>query len=193
MSGEVTQILQEVTAGDQQAIKRLLPLVYAQLREISAKHLRHERRGHTLQPTALTHEAYLRLVGERQIPWQNRAQFLAVAARCMRQILINHANARRAEKRGGDAARVPLTDADVSSPIGSAIDVMDLEGALQDLAALDERQARVVELRFFAGMGVEDVAEVLGISPRTVEADWRFARAWLRDRLGDASGTETGR
>lgn len=187
MSGEVTQILNQITDGDQSAVDRLLPYVYDQLRAIAASRLRGERPGHTLQPTALAHEAYLRLVGEQQIPWANRAQFMAVAARCVRQILINHANARNAAKRGGGAARITLDEAHAVTDSG-IIDLLDLDGALDQLAQLSERQARVVELRFFGGMGVEETAEAIGVSPRTVESDWRFARAWLKTRLGRADG-----
>ncbi|MCA9299383.1 MAG: sigma-70 family RNA polymerase sigma factor, partial [Phycisphaerales bacterium] len=153
------------------------------LRAIAGRQMKEERASHTLEPTALVHEAYLRLVGEKQVEWKNRAQFYAIASRCVRQVLINHANAKHAAKRGGHAARVTLTGLDEVSHAPGAWDVLELHEVLEDLAALDERQARVVELRFFGGLTVEEVASVIGASPRTVESDWRFAKAWLRSRL----------
>lgn len=186
VADEVTGILRECAAGSPDAVDRLMPLVYNQLRALAAGAMANERSGHTLQPTALAHEAYMRLVGEQQVAWQDRAHFMAIAARCVRQILINHANARGAAKRGGDAQRVTIADA--SLPDGSwaePVDALALEELLGHLAELHERQARVVELRFYGGLSVRDVSHILGVSDRTVENDWRFARAWLCARLSE--------
>lgn len=190
MADEVTTILRECGAGSPGAVDRLMPLVYDQLRALAAGALANERSGHTLQPTALAHEAYMRLVGEQQVAWQDRAHFLAIAARCVRQILINHANARGAAKRGGGARRITLANSSFCDVGGTApVDALALEEMLDNLAALHERQARVVELRFYGGLSVREASQVLGVSERTVESDWRFARAWLLSRLGaDARG-----
>ncbi|GLC26715.1 sigma-70 family RNA polymerase sigma factor [Roseisolibacter agri] len=158
------------------------PLVYDELRRMAGAYLRAEADGHTLQPTALVHEAYLRLVGQRCVDWQNRAQVLGVAAEMMRRILVNHAVARRAAKRGGDAPRVALDEA-VRVLEADDVDLVALDGALETLAAVDARASRVVELRFFGGLGIDETAEVLGVSPATVKRDWTVARAWLRREL----------
>jgi RNA polymerase sigma factor (TIGR02999 family) len=185
---QTTGLLLELRRGNREAADRLLPLVYDELRVLAARYMHAERRDHTLQPTALVHEAYLRLVNERQVDWTGRSHFFAIAARCIRQILINHANAHRAAKRGGGSPHVPLPD-DAGGPPGPdhwpEVDLLQLEQALIELDAMDERQARVVELRFFGGLNVEEAAQVLGVSPRTVKGDWRFARAWLRRRLDE--------
>lgn len=181
-----TRLLNELSAGDRAAADRLLPLVYEELRDLASKFMRAERRDHTLQPTALVHEAYLRLVNEKQVHWTGRSHFFAIAARCIRQILVNHANAHRAAKRGGGAKRLALVDADAGTSddaIGGGVDLLELEAALAELGAVDERRAQVVELRFFGGLNVEQTASVLGVSQRTVTGDWRFARAWLKTRL----------
>ena len=170
------------SGGTEGPVDRLVPQLYDELRALAAREMRRERAGHTLQPTALVHEAYLRLARENQVDWKRRSQFLAIAARNIRQILINHANARGAAKRGGGAARVTLST--VAFLAGEPeVELLDLDAALRDLHDLDERQARVVELRFFGGLSVEEAAEVLGVSPRTVKSDWRFARAWLHTPL----------
>jgi RNA polymerase sigma factor (TIGR02999 family) len=168
--------------GDPGALDDCFPLVYYELRRLAGRFLRAEGDGHTLQPTALVHEAYLRLVGQRSVDWRNRAQFLGVAAEMMRRILVNHAVARRTEKRGGGASRVAL-DETVRVLEADDVDLLALDGALAALAAVDARASRVVELRFFAGLGIEETAEVLGVSPATVKRDWTVARAWLRRRL----------
>ena len=156
----------------------VLPVVYGELRRLAAGYLRGERPGHTLQPTALVHEAYMRLKDQRQIDWSNRAQFIGMAAVMMRRILVNHARDRIADKRGGGAEHVPLTLA--GEGIGTPeIDVLDLHDALNDLSESDPRKGRIVELKFFGGLTTEEIAETLDLSAATVERDWKFARAWL--------------
>lgn len=182
---DVTQTFLRWRQGDAGALHALLPLVYEEMRRLAGAYLRDEAAGHTLQPTALAHEAYLRLLDQRHVSWQNRAHFMGIAAQAMRRILIDHARRRGAQKRGGDAVHVALEDSDaaagVAEPLGVAAE--DLNDALDRLAALDERQARVVELRFFTGLSVEETAEVLGISAATVKRDWTLARAWLHREL----------
>ena len=179
----VTRLLQEWGGGDRGALDRLIPFVYEELRRQAARHLRRERSGHTLQTTALVHEAYLRLVDQKGARWQNRAHFYAIAAQLMRRILVDHARKRRAAKRGGSDLRVTLNQA--SDPAGGPeVDVLAVDEALTRLAALDPQQSRVVELRFFSGLTVEETAEVLGISPRTVKRDWNVAKAWLHREIG---------
>jgi len=178
---EVTRLLDEMRAGDEAAADRLLPVVYDELRARARYYLRSGRPGDTLQPTALVHEAYLKLAGQPD-EWESRTHFYAVAAMAMRQIMIDHARYHAREKRGGDAARVTL--ADVAAPVsGPDVDALALAEALERLAALSERQARIVEMRYFAGLTVDEVAEALGVSRRTVEADWTFAKAWLKAEL----------
>lgn len=180
----ITQLLEEIRQGHASAADSLLPLLYDELHRMADNYLRSERLNHTLQPTALVHEAYLRLVRQDRTDWQNRAHFCAVAAQAMRRILLHHARDRVAAKRGGDALRLTLSDSDVAAMPGvSDIDLLALEDALQRLVTLDERQARVVELRFFGGLTNEQAAEVLGVSERTVKADWQMARAWLYTQL----------
>jgi RNA polymerase sigma factor (TIGR02999 family) len=175
---EVTALLVAWERGDDEALRRVAPLVYEELRAIAAAQLRGERREHTLQPTALVHEAYLRLAEQRRRHWKERRQFFAVAARLMRQILVDHARARGAAKRGGgEATRIEVTGVDVAAP--EVFDVLPLDDALTRLAALQPRLAKVVELRFFGGLEVEETAELLACSPRTVKRDWALARAWL--------------
>ena len=158
-------------------------LLYSELRALAADFLRRERPDHTLQATALVHEAWMRLSVQDDSRWGNRAQFFALAAQAMRRVLVDHARRRRADKRGGDARRVTLAT-DLTPPLDSAeLDLLVLDDALDRLATMDARQARVVELRFFAGLTVDDVAEVLGVSPRTVAGEWRLARAWLSREL----------
>jgi RNA polymerase sigma factor (TIGR02999 family) len=189
---EITQILNDLESTDQAtAFARLLPLVYTELRALSERYLRQERPDHTLQATALVHEAYVRLAGHSGAKWDNRAHFFRVAAKVMRRILINHALARRAAKRGSGQSRVALDEVAVFLP-DSAVDVLDLHDALEELAIQDRQKARVVELRFFAGCTIDETAEALGISTATVERDWRFARAWLRKRIGAAAQGSSG-
>jgi RNA polymerase sigma-70 factor (ECF subfamily) len=183
---EVASMLDELCEGDRSAVDRLLPLVYDELRARARRYLRASA-GDTLQPTALVHEAYLRLVGNAPDRWQGRTHFFAVAAIAMRQIVIDHARHHGRAKRGGAQQRVTLAEV-VDPSSGPDVGLIALEQALERLAALDERQARVVELRAFAGLTAEETAEVLGLSRRTVQSDWSFARAWLRVELG--KGTE---
>ena len=157
---------------------RVLPIVYAELRRLAAGYLRRERPGHTLQPTALVHEAYVRLLDQRQVDWANRAQFVGLAAVMMRRILVNHARDRVAEKRGGGAEHVPLTLS--GDDIGAGeVDVLDLHEALTRLSDLDARKGQIVELKFFGGLTTDEIADTLRVSAATVERDWKFARAWL--------------
>jgi len=185
--GEVTAALLQWSGGDRDALGRVLPQIYDELRVIAAQHLRKERQGHTLQATALVNEAFLRLSGRERVHVEARVQFFAVAAQAMRRVLVDHARRRRAEKRGGDEAPVPLTEiADAELTASPLVDVLDVDEALTRLAALDERQARVVELKFFAGMEAEEIAAALDVSPSTVQREWRMARAWLRHQLARA-------
>ena len=182
-SDTITQwLLERTTTGDARDRDDVLALVYGELRQLAGAYLGQERRGHTLQPTALVHEAYLRLVDQRQVDWRNRAHFIGVAAVMMRRILVNYARDRRAEKRGGGADRVSLSAIDLADdPLD--IDLIDLHDALDRLGAHDPRKARIVELKFFGGLTTAEIADVLQVSHATVERDWSFARAWLYDAL----------
>lgn len=179
---EITQLLLAWNHGDQRARDELTPLIYDELRRLARGLLRRERPGHSLQPTALVHEAFLRLIDQNQVNWQNRAHFFGAAARLMRQILINHAEARRAAKRGGETERVSLNDVDHSAP-GQEIDLIALDEALGRLERLDPQQGRIVEMRYFSGLTIDEIAEAIGVSPATVKRDWSMARAWLRREL----------
>jgi RNA polymerase sigma factor (TIGR02999 family) len=164
--------------GDDGALATLLPLVYDELRQLARRHLRGERQGHTLQPTALVHEAYARLVDQERIPWQGRTHFFAMAAETMRRILVDHARKRHAAKRGGQGIQITL-DESLAVADRRDVDVIALDDALNGLASLDAMQAKLVELRFFSGLGIEETAKVLGISPATVKREWSAAKAWL--------------
>lgn len=177
--GEVTRLLESLGTGGAGTLDELMPLVYSELRAIAAGQLRGERADHTLQPSALVNEAFLRLVDQDRVQWRSRAQFFGVAAQAMRRILIDYARRRRARKRGGDPRRVPL----VEIPVAPDVDLLELGDSLQRLEALDARQARIVELRFFAGCTYEEIAEVLDISVSTAKRQWRLARVWLRADL----------
>jgi RNA polymerase sigma factor (TIGR02999 family) len=168
---------------------QLLPLVYHELRRLAERHLRREAPGHTLQATALVHEAYLRLVDQQQVTWQSRAHFFGVAANLMRQILMQHARAKHAEKRGGQQRKLYLDEAGVIAA-GQDLDLVALDDALNDLAAVAPRQSRVVELRFFGGLSVEETAAVLDISPATVKREWNMAKAWLHREISRKSDSE---
>lgn len=179
---DVTQMLLAWSAREPGAEEGLFPLVYGELRRIAGLYLQRERAGHTLQPTALVHEAYLRLIDQTRVTWQNRAQFYGVAATMMRRILVNHARDRATEKRGGAQCRLSLESADI--PVEQcATDLLDLDEALGRLAALDERKSRVVELLYFGGLEVKEVAEILQVSEKTVQRDWNMARSWLYREL----------
>jgi RNA polymerase sigma factor (TIGR02999 family) len=174
---DVTKLLAEWSKGDRAALETLMPLVYGELRRVAGNYLKQEKQGHTLSPTALVHEAYLRLVTQK-LPWQNRAHFFSVAAQMMRRILVDHARSHHYAKRGGGALTLELSEA-VSTPERREIDLLALDDALHSLAKLDERQSRMVELRFFAGLSIEETSEVLGVSAPTVKREWASARAWL--------------
>ena len=182
---EITGLLVSWCDGDQAALERLLPLVEAELHRIAHRYMRRESPGHTLQTTALVNEAYLRLIDQRSARWQNRAQFFGVAAQIMRRILINHARDQNRLKRGGGAIRVSLVDGDLITGEESA-ELLALDAAMNKLELIYPRKCRVVELRFFGGLSVEETAEVLNISAPTVQRDWRIAKAWLARELGDA-------
>ena len=177
---EITRMLQEWSGGKQEALDALLPLVYAELHRQASRYLRRERAGHTLQTTALIHEAYLKLIDQREVNWQNRAHFFGIAAQAMRRILVDYAKTRHREKRGGVAENLPLEEAALVVSEERSIDLVALDEALTRLAKFDERQARIVELRYFSGLTIEETAEVLRISPATVKSDWNVAKAWLR-------------
>ena len=180
--GAVTELLRAWSDGDDGALARLTPLVETELRRLARGYMVRERRGHTLQPTALVNEAFLRLTDARQVRWQDRAHFLGISARLMRRVLVDHARSRGYRKRGGAAQRVTLNDGLISAP-EPALDVMALDRALEALAAADLRKSRVVELRFFGGLSVEETAEVLHVSPQTIKRDWRLAKLWLLREL----------
>lgn len=185
----VTQLLAAWGAGDREALDALLPAVYAELRRQAQRALRREAAGHTLQPTALVHEAYLRLVSQQPVRLESRAQFFGIAARCMRQVLVDAARTRQAAKRGGGAQAVTLSAVDAAGAGASAgadddVDVLALEEALERLAAMDPEQARLVELRYFAGLTLDETAAALGVSTATVSREWAVARRWLRRELG---------
>jgi RNA polymerase sigma factor (TIGR02999 family) len=180
--GEVTALLQDWSGGDRQALERLMPLVYGELRRLAGSYLRSERPDHTLQPTALVHEAYLRLIDQRNVAWKNRAHFFGIAAQMMRRILVDHARRRQASKRDPERLRV-TSGAAGESVAKDAPDLLALDSALHALERLDARQARIVELRFFAGLTVEETAEVANVSTATVKREWRTARAWLRREI----------
>jgi RNA polymerase sigma factor (TIGR02999 family) len=178
----ITRLLNAWQRGDAAARDRLFVLVYDELRRRAAGQLRRERRGHTLRPTALVHEAYLRLMGQERARWEGRTHFFAMASEVMRRVLVDHARARKSAKRGGTAVRVALEE-DVAAAEPREVDLITLDAALDELAALDARQSRVVELRFFGGLDMGEIAELLDISRATVDRDWRFARTWLYRRV----------
>lgn len=187
-SDAVTQWLLAWGRSDKQGLDRMLPVLYDELHRLAVHYLGQEAIGHTLQPTALVHEAYLRLVDQRRVDWRNRAQFLGLAANMMRRILVNHARDRAARKRAGNVERVSLSL--IESPSGqSDVELIALEEALQRLAAMDERKSRVVELKFFGGLTIQEIAEVLQVSGATVEREWAFARAWLYNAI-EGAGAE---
>jgi RNA polymerase sigma factor (TIGR02999 family) len=186
---DVTALLLDWSRGDRAALDQLLPLVYAELRGIAARQLRRERVGHTLQPTALVHEVYLRIVDQRQVDWQNRAHFFGVAAQVMRRILVDHARRHKAGKRGEGAPSLSIDDApDIAAP--SDMPILALDHALDRLQKIDPELARVVELRAFGGLTIEEAAHVLEVSPSTAKRDWRTAKAWLTRELG-CPGSDT--
>ncbi|MBI4602020.1 MAG: sigma-70 family RNA polymerase sigma factor [Planctomycetes bacterium] len=186
---EAASLLAQAARGDTSAAAEFLPLVYDDLRKLAARYLRRERRGHTLEPTALVNEAYVHLVRKKHVDWRSRTHFFAVAAREMRHVLVDHARRRSAGKRGGGLQRVPLASTIVDPRENRAIDLIDLAEALEKLSELDPRASAVFELRFFGGLTASRVASELGVSQRVVEEDWRTARAWLRRALRPRSGS----
>ena len=178
----VTDLLIDWSKGDQEALNKLMPLVYDELHRLASRYLRHEHPGHTLQTTALVHEAYLKLVDQKNMTWQNRVQFFAASSQVMRHILVDHARSRRAFKRGGNYFRLSLDEARISADEKDG-DLLTLNEALNNLAAIDSQQSRVVELRVFGGLTVEETAEALRISPRTVKREWSMAKAWLHKKI----------
>jgi RNA polymerase sigma factor (TIGR02999 family) len=181
-AAQITQLLASMKDGDPSAAEKLMPLVYDEFRALAARHLRRERSNHTLQPTALVHEAYLRLIDQTRVDWKGRTHFFAVGAQAIRRILVDHARNRNRQKRGGGAGKVTLDEAVALAPQRQE-EILALDEAMEKLAKLDPRQAQVVEMRFFGGLSVEEVATVLGVSKRTVEGDWTMARAWLMREL----------
>jgi RNA polymerase sigma-70 factor, ECF subfamily len=178
-SAEITEILRKWGDGNQEALEILLPLVYDELHRQASRFLRRERSNHTLQTTALINEAYLKLINQREVSWQNRAHFFGIAAQAMRRILVDYAKSRYREKRGGKDEALPLEMVTLAVSGEKGIDLEALDQALTRLGEFDTRQARIVELRYFSGLSIEETAEVLGISPATVKSDWKSAKAWL--------------
>jgi len=179
---EITERLIAWGAGDRGALDQLLPVVYQELRRMAGNYLRQENPGHTLQPTALVHEAWLRLIDQARVNWRNRAQFFGVAAQMMRRILVDHAKAKHREKRGGEAVKLSLDEA-INLSQERAADLLALDDALYELTRVDKRKGRVVELRYFGGFSVEETAQILGVSPETVMRDWKMAKAWLYQQI----------
>jgi RNA polymerase sigma factor (TIGR02999 family) len=178
----ITELLLKWSGGDPTALEQLMPLVYDELRRLATRYLRRERANHSLQPTALVNEAYLRLVDQQKVEWQSRAQFYGLAARVMRNILVDHARSRQAAKRGGEQFQVSF-DGDHPGIVDTEIEFLAVHEALERLATFDAQKAEIVELRFFGGLSIEETAEVVGIGHATVERDWKLARAWLRREL----------
>jgi RNA polymerase sigma factor (TIGR02999 family) len=182
LTNEVTERLIAWSAGDRAAFDHLLPIVYQELRRMAGAYLRQENPGHTLQPTALVHETWLRLIDQTRVNWRNRAQFFGVAAQMMRRILVDHAKAKHREKRGGDAVKLSLDDV-VNLSQERVTDLLALNDALDDLSRIDGRKSRVIELRYFGGFSVEETAQILEVSPETVIRDWKMAKAWLYQQI----------
>ncbi|HEY8563445.1 MAG TPA: sigma-70 family RNA polymerase sigma factor [Pyrinomonadaceae bacterium] len=180
---EITQILQELSDGKRDAVDRLIPLVYEELRRQAARYLRRERPDHTLQATAIVHEAYLKLIDQTDVKWESRTHFFAIAAQAMRRILVDHARTKHREKRGGDAFKVTFDDALPDAAEEKSVDLIALDEVLTKLEAKDKQQARVVELRYFAGLSLEETADALDISRATAARDWKVAKAWLHREL----------
>lgn len=180
--GEITQLLTEWSAGDVGALERLMPVVFEDLHRMAAVHFARESPGHTLQPTAVISEVYIKLMGSRTVRWANRKQFFGFASQLMRRILVDHARARLTEKRGGQVPKIPLTDV-LDEAEEKSVDLVALDDALKDLEALEPRQAKIIEMRFFGGLTVEEIADLQEISPRTVKRDWHMARIWLARRI----------
>jgi RNA polymerase sigma-70 factor (ECF subfamily) len=194
MLGDLSQLLEKARAGDDEAVRRLFPLVYDELRRLAAHYLRGEHSGHTLQATALVNEAFMKLVGGEPVSWESKTHFFNTAARAMRQILIDHARTKKRIKRGGGAGLAALDTGTLppADPVPDDLDLLALDEALTKLARLDERQARLVELRFFAGLTESEAAEVLGVSRRTVSSEWVFVLAWLKNEMAGRALDDAG-
>ena len=182
VSDNVTQLLIEISNGDREAVDLLLPVIYDELRKLAANYLRRERPDHTLQPTALVHEAYLRLVDQTRVNWQNRAHFFGIAAQIMRRLLVDHARRHNAEKRGQDFQKLSL-DENIDRAVDRSAELIALDDALKALAVFDPQKARLVELRYFGGLTIEETADVLGVTATTIKRHWRFAKAWLHGEM----------
>ena len=191
-SAPATQLLIDWSSGNREAAAGLMPLVYDELRRLARGYLQRERADHTLQATGLVHEAYLRLVDQKTTTWQNRAHFFGVAAQLMRRILVDHARRHRTGKRGGEWTKIEFEEA-LTPAASRSLDVIALDEALKNLAELNPQHSQIVELRFFGGMTIEEVAEVLDVSPRTVQREWRMARAWLRRQIFSDSSDDSSR
>jgi RNA polymerase sigma factor (TIGR02999 family) len=188
-SPDVTRLLIDWSKGDQSALEQLMPLVYGELRRLAAAYLRRERPNHTLQSTALVHEAFMRLVNQQEVRWQSRAHFFAIAAQMIRRILVDYARSQRAEKRGSGAVKLALDEA-LAIPLKTDVDLVRLNDGLDRLAEFDPRQSRLVELRFFAGLSIEETAEVMQLSPATIKREWNTARAWLFREMTRGGGVD---
>lgn len=182
VSDNVTQLLIELSNGDRKAVDLLLPVIYDELRKLAANYLRRERPDHTLQPTALVHEAYIRLVDQTRVNWQNRAHFFGVAAQIMRRLLVDHARKHHAEKRGQNFQKLSL-DENIDRAVERSSELLALDEALEALALFDQQKARMVELRYFGGLTIEETADVMGVTPTTIKRHWRFAKAWLHGEM----------
>lgn len=182
---ELTQMLIQLSEGKSQVIDDILPLVYQELRSLAGNYLRRERADHTLQPTALVHEAYIKLIDQTQVKWQNRAHFFGIAANIMRRILVDHARKHGAHKRGGDAEKMPLEEEILIVSEGKSAELLALDEALENLAKLDPQKSKIVELRYFGGLSIEETAEVIGVSVPTINRQWRMARAWLFNEISN--------
>lgn len=180
---EITQMLLELTDCNEEVVNQILPHIYDELRRLASSYLRRERSNHTLQPTALVHEAYMKLIDQSRVKWQNRAHFFGIAAQVMRRILMDHARKHTAEKRGGDAELLPIEEEILIVSHDKSAELIALDDALQQLAEMDERKARIVELRYFGGLSIEETAEVLRVSVPTVNREWRMAKAWLYSEI----------
>lgn len=178
-SADITQMLIEMTDGNTEVVNQILPLIYSELRKLASSYLRRERADHTLQPTALVNEAYLKLIDQKKVVWQNRAHFFGIAAQVMRRILLDHARKHTAEKRGGEAEVLPLEEEILVVSHEKSAELIALDEALENLAKMDEQKARIVELRYFGGLSIEETAEVMGVSVPTINRQWRMAKAWL--------------
>jgi len=187
----VTQLLRAISSGDRRDLDTLMQAIYDDLRRLAMSHMQAERHDHTLQPTALVHEVYMKLIDQRSTDWKDRIHFFAVASRIIRRILVDHARERKAAKRGGGAERVPLDSVEVATGI-PGVDVDDLDEAMRELAEINPRQAQVVEMRFFGGLTIEEIAELLSVGKRSVDRDWQGARAWLHFRLSGAAEDPAG-